>query len=147
MLRETLILVVLSLVVPARARLPFETCKEGYPAPLSFDIPECKAHPCEIHAGDKITINVMIRVARAVERLPVRATVKTADGSFDYPLPSGDACNAIAGGCPKEAGDYLISFPMKVDGVKPGTEASVRMLIQDSVDDVVACGWVRTTIL
>lgn len=128
------------------ARIPFEYCEEGYPGPTYFDIPECSSIPCAIRVGDEFTVNIGIYVKSAVKRLPVRATVTTEKGVFDFPLPSGDACHAIENGCPQEAGDYLLTFPIKVQGVEPGTTATIRVQIDDDSDDVVACGSITTTI-
>lgn len=129
---------------PILARIPFDYCEEGYPGPTSFDIPECESLPCDIRLGDEITMNIGIYVSRAVQRLPVRATIITEDGSFDFPLRSGDACQAIENGCPKEPGEYLISFPVKIEGLEPGTRSTIRVQIDDDQEEVVACGSIST---
>lgn len=90
-------------------------------------------------------MNIGVHVERAVTSLPVRATVSTEDGSFDFPLPSGDACHAIEQGCPRAAGDYLISFPVKIEGLKRNSTATVRVQIDDDEGGVVACGSITTT--
>lgn len=131
--------------ISATARIPFDICEEGFPGPTSFDIPECTTLPCDIYVGDVITLNMGIYVDRAVTSLPVRATITTDDESVDFPLPSGNACHAIANGCPTAAGDYMVSFPVKVSGLNPGTTATVRVQIDGDENDVVACGSITTT--
>lgn len=132
-------------VITATARIPFDKCEEGFPGPTSFDIPECTTLPCDIYVGDVITLNIGIFVDRAVTRLPVQATIITDEETFDYPLPSRDACHAIVNGCPTAAGNYMVSFPVKVAGLEPGTTATVRVQIDDDMEDVVACGSITTT--
>lgn len=126
-------------------RIPFDLCEEGFPGPTSFDIPECTSYPCDISIGDEITLNIGIYATRAVTSLPVHALVITENGSFDFPLPNGDACYAIEGGCPQASGEYLVSFPVKIQGLQSGTTATVRVQIDDEQEDVVACGSITTT--
>lgn len=138
-------LMFLALVATVAARIPYYLCKEGYPALTSFDIPACTSLPCDIHIGDKITMNIGIYVKRAVAELPVRVTIFDNEGFVDIPMPCGDACHAIKNGCPKKAGDYLISLPVQIKGFKPDTKATVRVQIKDDLSDVVACGAITAT--
>lgn len=138
--------IVLAVLVAAVAAvdIPFDTCP-GQPGPLSFNIPECSAYPCGLSVGDSVTMNIGIRVSGAVSRLPTTATVITPAGSAEYPLPNGDACYAISGGCPTAAGDYLVSFPVTLSGIPAGVPTTIRVNIADDAGNTVACGSVDTS--
>lgn len=125
------------------ARIPFDLCDKGYPGPISVDIPECSSMPFDIHIGDEFTVNIKIHVKRAVQMLPVRVTIFTDGQTAQF---GGDACGTIENGCPKEAGDYLISYPVQIDGFKPDTMATFRVEIYHDLDDVAACGSFTTKI-
>lgn len=116
------------------------------PGPISFAIPEClNGSPCDVAIGQTVTLLIGVYVPEAVTAMPVQATVSVGGASFDFPLPHGDACFAIATGCPQTAGNYLIEFPTTLQGVDPGTEATVQVKINNQAGRVLACGIVTTT--
>lgn len=122
----------------------FEECP-GLPAPISFGIPECNSDPCVIRVGQTITLVIGINVASQTTSMPVTATVTSGGVSFDFPLPTGDACAAVSTGCPLTPGNYLVTFPVTIAGVNAGTETSVRVQINNQNNAPIACGSITTT--
>lgn len=133
------------------ASIPYDLCPapEGtagtLPGPASFAIPECEGSPCEIAVGQNVTLLIGIYVDEPVTALPVKATITVDGNTFDFPLPNGDACFAIATGCPQAAGYYMINFETSLRGVEPETAATVKVNINNQAGRVIACGSVTTT--
>lgn len=142
MLKYALVAAALVACVSAVA-IPWDECPD-LPGPVSFDIPECVALPCDVSIGQRVTLLIGIDVPGPVTSLPVAATITVGSDTINYPLPTGDACAAIATGCPQAAGKYLVSFPVTLDGVPAGTEATVNVQIDDQDGNVIACGNVST---
>lgn len=132
--------------------IPYELCPtpEGtagtLPGPVSFAIPQCSGLPCSIAVGQPVTLLIGIYVDGPVNSLPTKAFLTVGDhDEFEYALPTGDACSAIPTGCPQAAGNYLITFDTALQGVNPGTDAIVRVKINNDAGRVIACGIVSTT--
>lgn len=131
--------------------IPFDLCPtpEGtagtLPGPASFAIPECSGIPCGIAVGQNVTLLIGIYVDEPVTSLPVKAQISVGENTVDFPLPNGDACFAIATGCPQTAGYYMINFPTSLRGVDAGTAVTVRVQINNQAGRVIACGSVTTT--
>lgn len=143
MLKYALVAAALVACISATA-IPVELCP-GLPGPVSFDIPECTGLPCDVSVGQRITLLIGIDVPGAVTALPVTAQIIVGSNVIDYELPTGDACSAIATGCPQAAGKYMVTFPVTLDGVPSGTDATVRVQINDQDGNGIACGNVSTT--
>lgn len=123
--------------------IPFEVC-EGRPAPISVSIPECVTS-CDLGLNDKFHLNFDFVTTGRVEELRTTATIVHNGTTIDYPLPTGDACNAVIGGCPLEAGQHTVSFPVILEDVPTGNS----LVIMDIVDEngySVVCGQVHAII-
>lgn len=129
--------------VALAADIPFEGC-EGWPAPLSVNIPECTASPCGFRNGDSFTLNFDINtVADTTNSLPVSASINIGGNIVNYPLPSGDACSVLSSSCPVAQGRYTVSFPVTIDGI-PAGDSTVTVEIHDDAGNRVSCGRVTT---
>lgn len=121
--------------------IPFNTCP-GLPSPTSVSIPQCSAVPCGLNPGDSFTLNFNI-VTGNVAALPTLVTIEHNGETATFPLPTGDACAAIVGGCPLSPGEHTVSFPVTLNGVSAGT-STITMNMRDENGDPVACGSVTT---
>lgn len=126
------------------ANIEFNACP-GQPGPVSLAIPECSAQPCNIAVGEIITLLIGINVQSETTSLPVFAMVTAGGTEVPFDLPSGEGCNAIAGGCPLAPGYHMVTFPVRVEGVTAGVETSVRVQFNNQAGQTVACGIVNTS--
>lgn len=124
--------------------IPFEPC-DGLPSPTSVSIPECVTS-CDLGLDDKFHLNFnFVTTADRVEQLLTTATIIHDNVEIPYPLPTGDACTAVIGGCPLTPGEHTVSFPVILEGVPTGASLVV-MSIVDQLGNPVVCGKVHAQI-
>lgn len=125
--------------------IPFQLC-DGLPDPTSVSIPEFADFPCDIQTGDSFTLNFNILTTRRVGQLLTSVTLLHNGEEFNFPLPTGDACNVlVANNCPLETGEYTLSFPVILEGVPLGS-SRVTVSITDEDLNGVACANVEAFI-
>lgn len=123
--------------------VPFDSCP-GQPSFTSITIPDCPRDPCSLAVGDEFTLVIGINVTATVSSLPVRVFLIPAGGiPIEFPVPTGDACNTIAGRCPLAAGVHFLHFPAETSLVSPGV-TTILVEVDDQDGNPVACGSVTS---
>uniref|UniRef100_A0A1B0CC77 Protein involved in innate immunity and lipid metabolism n=1 Tax=Lutzomyia longipalpis TaxID=7200 RepID=A0A1B0CC77_LUTLO len=114
----------------------------GINLPTHFDIPECvNGSPCDFHIGQTITLEISFQSAGEVTQIPTLAEITRANGEVhNFPLPTGDACNAVVGGCPIGAGHHTVRFPVTVAGILPDEQVTITVTMRDQNNLGLACG-------
>lgn len=76
-----------------------------------------------------------------VTEIPTRAEITLANGDVhEFPLPTGDACNAVLGGCPINAGAHTVVFPVTIQGVPANEAITITVTMSDQNNHAMACG-------
>ncbi|GAB0087613.1 ML domain-containing protein [Sergentomyia squamirostris] len=114
----------------------------GIPLPTHFDIPECpNGSPCDFRIGQTITLVISFQANTAVQSIPTLAEITRYNGEVhNFPLPSGDACNAISGGCPAGPGELTVRFPVVVGGILPDEQVTITVTMRDQNNAGLTCG-------
>ncbi|GAB0087607.1 ML domain-containing protein [Sergentomyia squamirostris] len=114
----------------------------GINLPTNFDIRECpNGSPCDFKVGEKITLDISFKTDKKVDSIPTVAEITRSNGEVqNFPLPSGDACNAIAGGCPLGPGEHTVRFPVVIGGIPADEPVSIAVTMRDQNKAGLACG-------